>query len=337
MITISIPQQSSLTSNQLISIIVPVYNVAPYLDLCIESILKQTYKNIEILLIVSKSDDNSVEICESYISRDSRISVIQTPAEGLSKARNDGIEIAKGEWLSFIDSDDFITYDFIEKLHTMAINSNSEIAQCSFLKVSQNTNSGFGTYSQSLEILSGRDACNYLFDTDKSYETVVAWGKIYRKELFDGIRYPVGRIHEDVATTHKLLYRANRVVRTDSKLYFYRQNETSILGKPYSLKRLDTLISREERLDFFKESGDLELYSRAQYEMINMVFFSLENVKRLPNTRKIQNELKDKRNYLSREILKDNNIPNLNKIYVIIRSYFPRASKLIVNLRKHIF
>lgn len=335
--TVSSLHSTKTDSNlPLISVIVPVYNVAPYLHLCVDTILQQTYSNLEIILVASKSDDDSVDICDSYVSKDSRISVIHTPAEGLSKARNVGIDIAKGEYLIFIDSDDFIAPDFIETLYTLLIESKSDIAQCDFLRVPQETRRADALYSDSIRLFSGRDMCYNFYDLELGYTTVVAWSKIYRRKLFEGIRYPVGRLHEDVATTHKLFYRANQVAVTRSKLYFYRQVETSIMGKPWSLKRLDTLRARQERMDFFKDVGDDELYSLARRDMVSMTNSCLSNVKQIPNTGTIQKDLIAHRNLLLREVLCDYNIPIIYRCYSIADSCFPKLVKLLVGILKKV-
>lgn len=328
------PLQSTKTDNNLplISVIVPVYNVAPYLHLCIDTILQQTYSNLEIILVASESTDGSVEICDSYLTKDSRVSIIHTPAEGLSKARNVGIDFAKGEYLIFIDSDDFIAPDFITTLYTLLIDSKSDIAQCDFIHVPQETTNGDAVYTNSIKLVSGRDMCYNFYDLELGYTTVVAWSKIYHRKLFEGIRYPVGRLHEDVATTHKLFYRANQVAVTRSKLYFYRQVETSIMGRPWSLKRLDTLRARQERMDFFKEMGDDELYSFARADMVSMINSVLLNVKKLSDTEDIQKQLISKRDSLVWKVLVDRNVPIVRRGHAVIGSYFPRTTRMIVKL-----
>lgn len=176
--------------------------------------------------------------------------------------------------------------------------------------------------------------CYNLYNLKLSYSTVVAWSKIYRRNLFEGIRYPVGRLHEDVATTHKLFYRANRVAVTRSKLYFYRQVDTSIMGRPWSLKRLDTLRARQERMDFFKEVGDAELYSLARADMVSMINSVLPNVKRLADTENIQKQLISKRDSLVWKVLVDGNVPLVRRGHAVMSSYFPRTTRLIVIILK---
>ena len=244
----------------LISVIVPVYNVAPYLPTCLDSVLNQTYQNLEIILVASTSKDNSVEICDEYAEKDERISVIHCPPNGLSDGRNRGIEVAHGEYLSFVDSDDFIAPEFIQTLYDIIVEYGCDIAQVNYYRIEEEERDIIPDSKKEVEFYSGREMNFNLARDIPNTSSVVAWSKLYRKELFADIRYPVGRISEDVATTHKLFHIANKVGLSRQKLYFWRKNPTSITGQKYYLKRLDDVTLNEERMQFFLDEGDTDLY-----------------------------------------------------------------------------
>ncbi len=222
-----------------ISIIVPVYKVEPYLRKCVDSILAQTYKNLEIILVDDGSPDGCPAICDEYSEKDSRVRVIHKPNGGLSDARNAGLEIATGEWLSFIDSDDWIEPSMYE---TLLKNANIHDAQISVGGVLDElitdneiivtkTTAGESVITETREKI---DAISHFLSHSWS-----AWDKIYRREVFDGIRYPVGEINEDEAIALHLLDKCDRVVYTNEPFYHYIRRPESITTSSFSLKKLD--------------------------------------------------------------------------------------------------
>lgn len=234
----------------LISVIVPVYKVEKYLHRCVESIRNQSYSNLEILLVDDGSPDNCGAICDAFAEKDERIQVIHKENGGLSSARNIGIEHAQGDFLAFVDSDDFISHEFIKILYNALISSNSDIAQCKWEYVSGDTitrEKETGDYN----VYSGYQMLENLYIPDGAY-FVVAWNKLYRSSLFEHIRYPEGRIHEDEATTYKLFDIANQAVFVDRFLYGYYQEGISITRNGFYEKRLDWLTAMEERFAYFK-------------------------------------------------------------------------------------
>ena len=247
-----------MKKNELISIIVPIYKVEPYLHKCIDSILNQTYKNLQIILVDDGSPDRCGEICDQYAKTDKRINVIHKENGGLSDARNCGIDVATGKYLSFLDSDDWLHNEYIEKLYELLKSSKSDISACDFLRTS--TEKVHTDYSnQTVYEFSNIEALEQY--TDGFYvQMVVAWGKLYKRKLFEGIRFPVGRIHEDEFTTHRLLYKAKKVVYTTAQLLYYRQREDSIMKISFNInQKLDALDSYEERSAFFEAEGLTEL------------------------------------------------------------------------------
>lgn len=243
--------------NPLISVIIPVYQVEPYVVHCIESVINQTYRDLEIILVDDGSVDKSGEICDLYAERDERIRVIHQENRGLSEARNKGIEVSRGEYLSFIDGDDWVDKRFINVMYEISTKTGCDIVQCNFQKTvddrlyEDEREGNYTVYSS--------DEFSIATYTLLSWKCNVAWNKLYKASLFDGIRYPAGKIHEDEFTTYRLVWEAGRIAVTHTKLYFYRQRTDSIMGSEYSLKRLDAGEAYRKREAFYQEKGKAEI------------------------------------------------------------------------------
>jgi glycosyltransferase involved in cell wall biosynthesis len=261
--------------NAKISVIIPIYKVEKYLSNCVESVLNQTYSNLEIILVDDGSPDRCGEICDQFAARDSRIRVIHKPNGGHSDARNAGLEVATCEYVSFIDSDDFIHERFYETLLYLADRNEADIVQCDFIRISWQEVAKINSHDpdrfvqdQMVTVLSNHEALHNLFTYDHRYvSTVVAWNKLYKRELFDSIRYPLGKIHEDEYTTYKLLHNSRKIVLTSAPMYFYLQRDDSSMGI-FNFKRLDILEAYYEQIHFYKERGylDLERKAKISYE-----------------------------------------------------------------------
>ena len=233
----------------LISVIVPVYKVEPYLRECVDSILNQTFSDFELILVDDGSSDNCPKICDEYALKDSRIVVIHKENGGLSSARNAGIAIAKGKYLSFIDSDDYVESTFLERLVNAQIKYNADLVICSH-KV---TNSKNGITSKIREynqiVLDKYTFWHHKFNMEA--DNVVAWNKLYKKELFNNVRYPEGKIREDEFVIHRITDRCNRIVYLPSALYIYRQNSASIMNNTDNQnKYIDYLEAIADRISF---------------------------------------------------------------------------------------
>lgn len=228
----------------LISVIVPIYKVEAYLDRCVQSIVNQTYQNLEIILVDDGSPDKCPEICDEWAIRDARIRTVHKKNGGLSDARNTGIDLAKGEWIAFVDSDDYIMPDMYKRLLSEVIENQADIATCSFFYDYQSYQESLVPFlKQDHAILSAKDMMLICFKPHP-VEFTVAWNKLYHKKLFDDknqIRYPKEQLHEDEFTTYKLLCAANRVVWLHDDFYAYVQRQGSITSH-YGLKNLETIF-----------------------------------------------------------------------------------------------
>jgi len=233
--------------NKLVSVIIPIYKVEPYLIRCLDSILNQTYKNIEIILVDDGSPDNCPQICDEYAAKDNRIIVIHQENGGLSAARNTGLDIAKGEYISFVDSDDWVHLQYIEVLLTSALKENADIIIGNHIRVN---NSLIQHEDKYLNIKSYRslDALNILiYKAPDSF--VVSWSKLYKKELFNNVRFPLKQIHEDEFTTYQLFFYSKKISYTSKTLYYYFQRPDSIMGQKVSF---DNTLYQEQQALFFE-------------------------------------------------------------------------------------
>ncbi len=239
----------------LISVIVPVYNVEKYLDQCISSIVSQTYRNLEIILVDDGSTDNCPAMCDAWAAKDSRIKVIHKENGGLSDARNAGMAVATGEWISFVDSDDWLAENFYDILLNAAIENAAEIAASGIIKACEQEACFFGNHYHEITFTPSR-AIRTIMNGDGFH--AVAWNKLYRCELLNGICFPVGKLHEDEFVMHRLIDRAHVLVLCQNAIYYYRQRAGSIMAT-WSVKHLDALEAYLDRIHLLEEKYP-ELY-----------------------------------------------------------------------------
>lgn len=224
----------------LISIVVPVYNVEKYLNKCVDSLINQTYPNIEIILIDDGSEDTSGKKCDEFADSDSRIKVIHKKNGGLSDARNAGIEIASGKYIMFVDSDDYVMPEMVELLYRSLRNKN-ELVICNFEYVNENGEVIVSKENMLLknEVWSKEDFWKHYY-SDQIVTCVVAWNKLYKKDWFACIRYEAGKYNEDEFILKGIIDQVSVIRCISPKLYFYTQRNNSIMGN-FNLKRLDAV------------------------------------------------------------------------------------------------
>lgn len=246
-----------------ISVIVPVYNVEKYFDCCIQSILNQTYQNLEIILVNDGSKDKSAAMCDRYAKADRRIKVIHKENGGLSSARNEGLNIATGEYVAFVDSDDYIHHKMYETIMERMKQTNAEIGICDYKEVTVNESPDLDKVPPNINstLLTANEAHDAYYIYEKKARFIVAWNKIYKRKLFDDIRYPLGKIHEDTFTTYKVLFRTKRIVWVDYPFYFYRiDRDESIMNQEFCVKRLFILDALQDEMAFLREVGQTYLW-----------------------------------------------------------------------------
>lgn len=263
---------------KLISVIVPIYKVEPYLDRCIQSIQNQTYRNLEIILVDDGSPDRCGEISDRYAAEDARITVIHKPNGGLSDARNAGLAIAKGDYIAFVDSDDFIHPQMYERMLQAAEKEKADMVISDWQKVAEGERppTDAKTGDDNIQVIDGKDIQYLYFQKPESRITyTVAWNKLYTRELFRGRCYPTGKVHEDEFITFKLIYDAKRIVYLPEQLYFYLVRDVSIMGD-FNARRFDIFDAYAEKLSFFSQKEEKELASKIYYMAAHMLVQYLE-------------------------------------------------------------
>lgn len=252
-------------SMPLVSVIVPVFNIHAYVDACVESLLRQTYTDLEIILVDDGSVDGSAEQCDAYVYRDSRVQVIHQENGGPSTARNTGLDHARGEYIAFVDGDDVVSSYYVDELYQLLMRHHADIAACAFVR-------GKDVELQRYE---SEDAWHrdehalweVCMDAEKmlrkwhggykQYETVV-WNKLYHKSIFNGgqdkcrIRYPSHRRDEDIVVSHLLIQNAERIALTSKQLYYYRNRPGSLTDRDVMAENVrQNLSAQRERMAFF--------------------------------------------------------------------------------------
>ena len=226
-----------------------MYNVEKYLNRCIDSIIEQTYKKIEIILVDDGSTDSCPQICDDYEKKDNRVKVIHKQNGGLSDARNVGTDIAKGEYITYIDSDDFVTKDYCEFLYNNMIRFKADMSICKHYILFEN-GSKIDTGTVKIYVLNNKEAFDKLLYSDDL--DVSAWSKLYKRELFRDIRYPKGRLYEDSATTYKLIDKCINIVFESEPKYVYAIRNDSITNNTFNKSKMDLISSTNEMCDYIE-------------------------------------------------------------------------------------
>lgn len=254
----------------MITIVVPVYNVEVYLKECVDSLLAQTYGDFEIILVNDGSTDSSPAMCDAYAAQDSRIRVIHQENKGLSGARNTAIEAARGEYLIFVDSDDYLPLDTLEILHSIAQETGADYVAGYSLAKRENGKVELILLRdevKGVEVYTGKDKMYNYVRTPKM--TASACGKLYTRELFREIRFPAGKLYEDVHTTYRLVHEAKCMALTEKATYVYRKREGSIMHHKCTARDFDVVEGR-----LLEESFMAEHYPELAHDTHVRVFAS---------------------------------------------------------------
>lgn len=262
--------------NDLISVIIPIYKVEKYIHKCIDSVINQTYKNIEVLLVDDGSPDDCPQICDDYALKDSRVKTIHKKNGGLSDARNIGIKNSIGKYIAFVDGDDYIDKEYVEELYKAIILNDADLAICDFDKVDDNykkineKHSSF--YNKTIENKEEAIAMS----VNGGIRYITCWNKLYNRKLFTNITFPIGKYHEDEFIAHQILYECNRIVTIDKPLYKYVQHNNSIMNiRPIPIKRFDAVEALIERT-FFLENNGYDKLSNECYKNVKKLYCLLK-------------------------------------------------------------
>lgn len=275
---------------ELISVIIPIYNKEKYLSDCLESILCQTYKNLEIILINDGSQDNSKTICEKYASIDGRIKLISTENRGAARARNTGIDMASGKYISFIDADDYVARTYYQTMYNLALKYNAQIVQCDFVEVMEGQRYNFIDTECTLKTMQRQEALIELYGKeDKEHvKGVIMCNKLFNKSLFEETRYEAGRIIDDETIIYKLIDKSQTIVDTAQVLYAYVQSSNSVMRADFSQKRLDdSILVYDEVLNYFKDNLEI-----LECVLKRAIFYYTQFIEKIANSRAIEQKEK---------------------------------------------
>ena len=247
--------------SELISVIVPVYKVEQYLQKCVDSLINQTYKNLEIILVDDGSPDTCPQICDDYAKKDNRIKVVHKENGGLSDARNAGMEVATGEYVSFIDSDDYVALDFFETLLSVIKAENSDIVECDLIRFNENQSVEVPKFTGKTRSFDTKDGLLKLIVEDEFHQHV--WNKLYKADITLDVLYDKGKLNEDEFWTYQIFGRAKKITKIDKPMYYYLQRAGSIMGVGYNLRRLDALEGKVNRQEYVeKKFPDIRVQSK---------------------------------------------------------------------------
>lgn len=306
----------------LISIIVPIYNVEKYLNRCIESIVNQTYKNLEIILVDDGSPDNCPQICDEWKEKDNRIVVIHKENGGLSDARNAGLNIAQGEYIAFVDSDDWIDKNYLFILYKAVDEKDADLSVCN-LKMVYESQENIKDTDETVYELQDITHEQAMYDILHGQGIrAVAWNKLYKRNLIIEERFKKGKIHEDEFFTYKIVDKANKIIYIDVPLYNYFQRKNSIMST-VSIKHLDFLEALNERL-FFIEKKYPQFYLE---EKISFCIACINHYKKTFISKSSDNEvyrkkIKQYRDNISFNYDEFNNVSIKHKIYILFSKHF---------------
>lgn len=319
----------------MISVIVPVYGVEKYLDRCVESVLNQTYKDFELLLVDDGSLDNCPLMCDEWAKKDERIRVFHKPNGGLSSARNYGLDRVKGDYVAFVDSDDFVHPDYLNLLYSAITQANADISICHYIIFKENDK--IDIEKESIGIIEEHDNVTVFqkYEEYKEVNLVVAWNKLYKKEIFNDIRFPNGAIHEDEGTYYKCLYKAQKTAIIRNPLYYYFYNNDGISKKPFFSNNLVRIRFYIEKADFFKKKGNIDerfitLVDMSYKQAINEFYsLALENVSFDFKNDKTSKETRKK----LKKILKKYKVYPLSCTYLNLYEFYFGKNNIILKTR----
>ena len=311
--------------NSLVSIIVPVYNVEKYLRQCLKSVEQQDYDRLQVIIVNDGSTDCSKEICEEYLNKNPDWIMINQSNQGLSAARNAGIERAMGQYITFLDSDDWLDKHYISTLVEAAIKYNAEIVETGVIWK-------YPSYER-IEVIDTTTVFNmrgamkhYLLQTNPIHSC--ACGKLYQRKLFDDLRFVVGRLHEDGFFMYQAIYRSKTFVALNYAGYYYRQNrEGSIMTVTVKPKNItDVMDMMEQRLEFFKEKQETALYRMAEAYYYRTALTNYITSVKIIKDKKLSQELKEKLKNGKKSIF-SNRYLGIKKLKFILYFYFPLLFK----------
>ena len=316
-----------------ISVIVPVYNVEPYLRRCVDSIVVQTLSDFEIILVDDGSTDGCGRICDEFASTDIRVTVIHKENGGLGSARNAGLDAARGDYLAFVDSDDCIAPEMYQRLLAALQKANADLSICGYQKINENHEAigAAGTYP--FEIITGMQALEKLYTHDYVYFTI-ACNKLFKRCVFDAIRFPEGKLFEDGYAAFRYYYASKTVVCLPEGFYFYLTRSNSITTSVLGVKNLDGLDAEVDSIDFLREKRCFSLLAHAQIKYAGAVISNLKRYNLKQNDIRLRfKEIKKDFVRLYPDIMRNRMLSNKEKVLLTSFAFSPRLCKSIITVK----
>lgn len=305
--------------DNLVSIVIPVYNVEQYLDRCMESVVGQTYTNLEIILVDDGSKDTSSAICDQWGKKDDRILVVHQKNGGLSNARNTGINNASGKWIMFVDSDDVVSSNIVELLMQLAVSQDADIAIGGVKHIFDEKSITFEEQVTPVFTYNATQAIREMWYQHSFLPS--AWGKLYKRSLFGGIRFTEKILFEDIDLMHELFWNSKKIVYSNIPLYGYVHRENSITTSKFSVRDCD-ILKISEKLMAFSEKNDLSLQSAARSYAVTAAFRIYlnaphDNTEYAPYLSRAEKLLQE----YGRDVLKDCNVRKKTKYALLLYIY----------------
>lgn len=302
-----------------ISVIIPVYNVEKYIKKCVDSVLCQTYTELEIFLVDDGSPDACPAICDEYAAKDSRVKVIHKPNGGLSDARNAALDVMTGQYVTFVDSDDYLAPDAIETLYAALIKTDADIAVGNMKGVTEDGEiSDFYTPAAEETGLTGEEILSTL-------NQPCAQNRLYKKDIFAELRYPKGRLYEDVFIYHGILAQTKKIVLTGTTVYYYLIRGGSIMHGEYNIRFTDIIDAIKGRYEWLDSIGQTKLANEARlfiYSRVAVAYAHLD--KNIPEHKKRLDEITAIYNECYAVLMKSPDIGTKQKVRLLLLKYCPK-------------
>lgn len=314
----------------MISVIIPIYNSENYIKRCLDSLLAQVFTDFEVLLIDDGSTDSSVSICKSIINTDSRFKLFIKKNGGSASARNFGLLNAQGDYIVFVDSDDFVSPNYLQILYATMIKYDADIVQCDYQTCNDySIKNDFINYTGKVEIYDNVMMLNDFVSKKTYVSTAVLWNKIYKKELFINLLFTEGKVVDDEYVIYKLIYKSKKIIKIHSILYFYYLSTNSQMRSRKTIRELDKIKLLEEQLLFFKENQLHVLYDKLLYRYYCIIIDCYNLIREeYSDQKELLLALKLKKKKVKTMIF-NKNINITDKFLLIFRNYFYKLFKFL--------
>lgn len=313
--------------NSLVSVIIPVYNVEQYIDRCLETIVSQTYTNLEIILVDDGSMDSCPQKCDEWAKKDNRIKVTHKKNAGVGCARNTGLDIALGDYITFVDPDDYLSIDAIETMIKRITDDQSDLVIAQFMKVYSDSPPRLSAYTWMHDTVISKDEAMGMIGSKKQPIPVYLWSKLYRKQVFSGIRFNSLNCGEDVYILPHVIDQCKKISLTDDVVYFYFQRDTSIVHSKTKSQVLDSMSASLHVARFLLEHDFVEGACRFYYSVVIQSF-------QIKGDKDAERLVKDAFDSKERRLLKKGR--DLSIIVSVLASKFPGVYGFLESVKKRL-